>query len=68
MVHSARLERWGGGLTACSGEMTAVHLVKVLVVESYASGSSGTVLGSSFAASGMEDVIHASAGKPYLGF
>jgi hypothetical protein len=67
LVHSVRLEPWGRGPARCSGEIVVVHWVVVLVVEASASGSLGTVPGSSIASSRMEDVDHASAGNPYLG-
>jgi hypothetical protein len=44
MVHSTRLERWGGGPVACSGEMVVVHWVEMLAVEASTSGSLGTML------------------------
>jgi hypothetical protein len=63
-----RLEHWGGGLAACSGEMVAVHWVEVLVAEVFASRGLGVVLGSLIAAYGREDSDHASVDEPHLGF
>jgi hypothetical protein len=67
-VYSARLEHWGGVLAACSIETVAAHWVEVLAVEVSAFGSSGAAPRSLVAASGMEDVDHASTGEPCSGF
>jgi hypothetical protein len=58
--------RWG--LAVGSGETVAAHWVMVLAAEAFASGSLGVVHGSSVTASRMEDVDHALAGEPCLGF
>jgi hypothetical protein len=68
LVHYVRLERLGEGLAVCSGETVAAHWVNEPVAEASASGSSGTVPGSSVIAYGMEDAVHASTGKPYSCF
>jgi hypothetical protein len=49
-----RLEYYGGGLAASSGEMVASRWVEVVVVEASASGSSGVVFESSVTASEAE--------------
>jgi hypothetical protein len=67
-VHSARLEHWDRGLTACSGEVVAVHWVEVLVAEASAFGSLGIAPRNPVATSGMEGTDPASTGKPCLGF
>jgi hypothetical protein len=43
-VHSARLDHYGGGLAACSGETVAAHWVEVLAAEASTSGSLDIVL------------------------
>jgi hypothetical protein len=63
-----RLERLGEGLTTRFGETVAAHWVDEPVAEASASGSSGAAPTSSVVAYGMEDVVHASMGKPYSGF
>jgi hypothetical protein len=52
-VHSVRLERLGEGLAVCSSKMVAAHWVEEPVAKA--------------SASGMEDVVHASADEPYSG-
>jgi hypothetical protein len=68
LVHSMRLEHLDQGLAICSGKMVAAHWVDELVAEASASGSSDTSPESLVVAYGMEDVVHASTGKPYSGF
>jgi hypothetical protein len=43
-VHYARLEHWGRGLTACSGETVAAHWVEMVATEASASRCSGVEL------------------------
>ncbi len=63
-----RLEQLGEGLTVRSCETVAAYWVDEPVAEASASGSSGAVPESSVIAYGMEDVVHAWMGEPYLGF
>jgi hypothetical protein len=67
-VHSVRLERLGEGLAVRSGKTVATQWVGDSVAEASASRSSSAVPESSIIAYGMEDVVHASTGEPYLGF
>jgi hypothetical protein len=60
-VHSVRFERLGEGLVVRSGETVIAHWVDEPMAKASASGSSGI-------AYGMEGIIHASTGEPYLGF
>jgi hypothetical protein len=62
-----RLEQFGEGLAAHSGETVAAHQVDEPVAEDSASGSLGSSPESSVIAYGMEDAVHASTGEPYSG-
>jgi hypothetical protein len=66
LVHFGRLEWLGEGLAVCFGETVAAHWVDEPVAS--ASGSSGAAPESLVVAYGMENVVHASTGEPYLGF
>jgi hypothetical protein len=67
-VHSVRLERLDEGLALRPGEMVATHWADEPMTEASTSRSSDAAPESSIVASGMEDVVHASAGEPYSGF
>jgi hypothetical protein len=63
-----RLERLDEDLALSPGEMVATHWADEPVTEASASRSSDAAPESSIIASGMEDVVHASAGEPYSSF
>jgi hypothetical protein len=67
-VHSVRLERLGEGLVLHSCDAIAAHLGEVLAIEASASRSLDVAPGNLDTAFGMEDNVHALAGKPCLGF
>jgi hypothetical protein len=60
-VHYARLEHWGRGLTACSGETVAAHWVEMVATEASASRCSGVELESSVVVSGTKGLTLALA-------
>jgi hypothetical protein len=67
-VHSVRMERLGEGLAVCFGETVATHWVEEPVAEASASESLDAAPKSLVAASGMEDIVHASTDEPYSSF
>jgi hypothetical protein len=63
-----RLEQLGEDLVVHSGKTVATHWLDEPGAEASTSGSSGAMPESSVIAYGMEDVVHAWMGEPYLGF